>query len=140
MDIDPIQGINSLQWLSFPPNISHQEFGELIDRFTQLEVVELIGCSEIEDLIPLQSLAELSTLVLQLEKDQLRNLDSLDRLKLVVLTSEVFEDNPEWIKELRTSLPNTSIVPGSGICLGSGWLLLLLPFIFIFRHFFRRKI
>ena len=64
-------------------------------------------------------------------------LDSLEQLKLVILTSEVFEDNPEWIKELRVSLPNTTIVPGSGLCLGSGWLILLLPFILLFRYLFR---
>jgi len=129
-----------LQWLSFPPNISHQEFVELTGRFRHLEGVELIDCWEIEDLAPLQHLPELKTLVLQLEKEQLSMLDSLEQLKLVILTSEVFGDNPEWVKELRLSLPNTTIVPGSGICLGSGWLLLLLPFILIFRHFYRRKL
>jgi len=128
-----------LQWLSFPPNISHQDFTELTGVLRQLEGVALIDCWEIEDLAPLQHLPELKTLVLQLEKEQLSMLDSLEQLKLVILTSEVFEDNPEWVKELRLSLPNTTIVPGSGICLGSGWLLLLLPFILIFRHFYRRK-
>ena len=78
--------------------------------------------------------------MLQLEKEQLGMLDSLEQLKLLILSSEVFDDNPEWVNELRASLPNTKIVPGSGLCLGSGWLLLLLPFILIFRHFFRRKI
>ena len=102
-----------------------------------MEGVALIDCWEIEDLAPLQHLPELKTLVLQLEKEQLSMLDSLEQLKLVILTSEVFEDNPEWVKELQVSLPNTTIVPGSGLCLGSGWLLLLLPFILIFRHFFR---
>ena len=102
-------------------------------------MLELIACSEIEDLSPLQTLPQLQTLVLQLEKEQLGKLDSLEQLQLVILTSEVFDDNPEWIRELRTSMPNTTIVPGSGLCLGSGWLLLLLPFILIFRYFFRRK-
>jgi hypothetical protein len=137
--MDVLRTMAYLQWLSFPSNISHQEFAELTGRFRQLEGVELIDCWEIEDLAPLQHLPELKTLVLQLEKEQLSKLDSLVQLKLVILTSEVFEDNPKWIKELRLSLPNTTIVPGSGICLGSGWLLLLLPFILIFRQFYRRK-
>ena len=137
--MDVLRTMASLQWLSFPPNISHQEFGELTGRFRQLEGVELIDCWEIEDLAPLQNLPELKTLVLQLEKEQLSMLDSLEQLKLVILSSEVFEDNAEWVKELRLSLPNTTIVPGSGICLGSGWLLLLLPFILIFRHYYRHK-
>ncbi|MCK4879481.1 MAG: hypothetical protein KAS82_02435, partial [Bacteroidales bacterium] len=138
-DVDILQEMNSLQWLSFPANISHQEFREVTGRLTQLEVVELIGCTEIMNLAPLQALPYLKALVLQLEQEQLTKLDSLERLKLLILTDEVFTDNPEWIKELRSSLPNSTIVPGSGLCLGSGWLLLLLPFILIFRYFFRRK-
>jgi hypothetical protein len=138
-DVGVLMEMEALQWLSLPPNISQQEFSELTTRFKHLEVLELIACSEIEDLSPLQMLPELQTLVLQLEKDQLGKLDSLEQLQLVILSSEVFDDNPEWIKELRTSIPNTTIVPGSGLCLGSGWLLLLLPFILIFRYFFRRK-
>ncbi len=139
-DVDVLLEIEPLYWLSLPPNISHHKFGELTEHFSQLKVVELIDCSDIRDLSPLQALPELNILVLQLEKEQLSKLDSLEQLKLLILTNEVFEDNPEWIKELRASLPSTTIVPGSGLCLGSGWLLLLLPFILIFRHFSRRKI
>jgi Leucine-rich repeat (LRR) protein len=139
-DLEVLLELESLQWLSFPPNISQQELGKLTEGLTQLKVVELIDCSEIKDLSPLQALPELSILVLHLEKEQLGMLASLEQLQLLILSNEVFEDNPEWIKELRVSLPNTTIVPGSGLCLGSGWLLLLLPFILIFRHFFRHKV
>ena len=65
--------------------------------------------------------------------------DSLDQVELIVLSDKVIDTNPEWIKELRESMPNTKIVPGSGMCLSSGWLLLLLPCILLFRSFFRRK-
>jgi len=139
-DAEVLLEMESLQWLSFPSNIRQDELEELTERLAQLEVVELNDCSEITDLSPLQALSKLNILVLQLEKEQLGMLDSLEQLKLLILTSEVFDDNPEWVNELRASLPNTKIVPGSGLCLGSGWLLLLLPFILIFRHFLRRKI
>jgi len=138
-DVGVLMEMEDLKWLSLPPNVSQQEFSELTTRFKHLEVLELIACSEIEDLSPLQTLPELQSLLLELEKDQLGKLDSLEQLQLVILTSEVFDDNPEWIRELRASLPNTTVVPGSGLCLGSGWLLLLLPFILIFRYSFRRK-
>ncbi len=137
---DVLLELESLQRLSFPPNISQQELGKLTGGLTQLKVVELIDCSEIKDLSPLQALPELSILTLQLEKEQLSMLASLEHLQLLILSNEVFDDNYEWIKELRASLPNTTIVPGSGLCLGSGWLLLLLPFILIFRHFYRRNV
>ena len=139
MDFDFLHDMKSLQWLSFPENISHLEFGQLSGQLTQLEVVELIACTEIEDLAPLKPLQNLKALVLLLEKEQLTLLDSLKQLKLIVLTNEMFDDSPLWVKELRTTLPDTIIVPGSGLCLGSGWLLLLLPFILLFRYIFRLK-
>jgi len=137
---DVLLELESLEFMSFPPDISQQELWKLTEGLTQLKVVELIDCSEIKDLSPLQALPGLSILALQLEEEQLGMLASLEQLQLLILTEEVFEDNPEWIKELRVSLPTTTIVPGSGLCLGSGWLLLLLPFILIFRHFFRHKV
>lgn len=138
-DMGQIQKIKSLQWLAFPPEISHSEFKKLTERFTKLEVVELIDCAEIVNLAPLMGLPDLHTLALQLGQEQLSKLDSLKQLRHLILTDEVFDDNSEWIKELRTSLPDTEIIPGSGLCLGSGWLLLLLPFILIFRYYFRHK-
>jgi hypothetical protein len=138
-DLDVLEELETLRRISFPPNISHNEFRRLTESLNHLEIVEFIECPEIEDLSPLQALPELEILLLQLEEDQLGGLDSLQQLELLVLTYDVFEDNPEWIKELRASLPDTKIVPGSGICLGSGWLLLLLPFILLFRYFIRSK-
>jgi len=137
--VDQLYEINKLQSLSLSPNISQNEFRKLTEHFRQLEVLELIACTEIENLAPLQALPELHTLVLQLEMEQLSMLDSLKQLKTIILANEVIEDNPEWIKELRLKLPATTIVPGSGLCLGSGWLLLLLPLVLLFRFFFRTK-
>lgn len=139
-DLHALQELENLQRLSFPPNISQREFREFTDRLSLLETVELIECSDIEDLSPLQALPELKILLLQLKEDQLGGLDFLQQLELLVLTDDIFIDNPAWIKELRESLPDTKVVPGSGICLGSGWLLLLLPLILIFRYFLRRKV
>jgi hypothetical protein len=138
-NVEQIKEINSLQWFSFPPDIAHNEFQQLVERFTQLEVVELLGCTNIANLAPLEALPDLHTLILQLDKEQLGRLDALKQLKTLILTDEVFDDNQEWIKELKNSLPETNIVPGSGLCLGSGWLLLLLPFVLIFRYYFRLK-
>lgn len=138
-DFEIIKEIDGLIHLALPPGISQEKFLELMDRQPELEVLELIGCEGIQDISPLQKAQYLRILLLQLAYEQLAGLDMLDQLELIVLESELFEDNPQWIKELKSNLPNSKIVPGSGICLGSGWLLLLLPCIFIFRHLFRRK-
>jgi hypothetical protein len=130
--------LESLEQLSFPPEINQQEFQELTQSLNELQLVELVDCPDIQDLYPLQALPELRILQLQLEHRQLKGLEVLDQLELLVLNIDVFDDKPEWINELRTSLQDVKIVPGSGICLGSGWLLLLLPFILFFRFLFRR--
>jgi hypothetical protein len=138
-DLEVLEELEPLQCLSFPPGVSQQQFKALTEHFPQLELIELIDCGQIEDLLPLRTLPQLRTLLLQLEKDQLTGLDSLQQLGTLILTNKLYEDNESWINELKTSLPNTTIVPGSGLCLGSGWLLLLLPFVLIFRYLARRK-
>lgn len=138
-DFQFLNEIEGLHYLSPPPGIDQQEFLELMARQKQLEVLELIDCEGIKDLSPLQTVPELRVLMFQLEYEQLAGLELLHQLELIVIGSDVFEDNPQWIKDLRSQLPNSKIIPGSGICLGSGWLMLLLPCIFIFRYLFRRK-
>ena len=138
-DLEVLEELEPLQCLSFPPGVTQQQFKALTEHFPQLELVELIDCGQIENLQPLQALPQLRTLLIELEKNQLEGLDSLQQLRTLILTDKLYEDNEAWINELKTSLPNTSIVPGSGLCLGSGWLLLLLPFVLIFRYLARRK-
>jgi len=138
-NIGLLKDLESLRWISFPGNVSHLEFQELCSSLSQLEVAELLDCPEITDLLPLNQVQSLRVLALQLEEEQLTGLDSLKQLELLILTDELFNDNPDWIKDLRASLPQVQIVPGSGMCLGSGWLLLLLPLILLFRFRFRHK-
>lgn len=135
----PLQNLESLRWISFPASISQAEFSELSAKMKHVEMAELIGCPKIADLAPLHEMEKLRILGLQLEQEQLNGLDSLTQLELLILADDLFMDNDEWIKELRASLPSSQIVPGGGICLGSGWLLLLLPLIFLFRFSFRQK-
>ena len=40
--------------------------------------------------------------------------------------------------EIKRSLPGTLVGANEGFCLGSGWLLLLVPLVLIFRFFGRR--
>lgn len=138
-NIGLLQDLESLRWISFPGNISHQEFKELCGILSRLEVIELMDCAGITDLLPLQQVQSLRILTLQMEKEQLTGIDSLTQLETLILKDELFQDNPDWIKDLRESLPQVQIVPGSGMCLGSGWLLLLLPLILLFRIRFRQK-
>jgi hypothetical protein len=58
-----------------------------------------------------------------------------------VINEKHFTEEGTEIAGLKKALPQTYIVPGSGYCLGSGWLLLMLPFLLmavLFRAIFRR--
>ncbi|MBN2481373.1 MAG: hypothetical protein JXB19_06520 [Bacteroidales bacterium] len=61
----------------------------------------------------------------------------LTSLKYLSLPEDVFEDST-YIASLRNSLSERTIVPNSGLCLGSGWLFLIFPMIFLFL-LIRRK-
>lgn len=134
-----ISELQALKWLSFPSNINQAVFNTILDNQPSLEVVEILQCSQINDLSTLENHSNLKYLIIDMEEGFLLELEKLNHLKLLVLSSEIFEKYPELISELRTTLPETKIVPGSGICLGSGWMLLLLPVIFLSYILFRKE-
>jgi hypothetical protein len=64
---------------------------------------------------------------------------NFDQLHYLSLSKEFLKDSTNVIK-LQRELPNTIIVPNSGACLGSGWLLLIIPLAVIWFYFLRSKI
>jgi hypothetical protein len=65
----------------------------------------------------------------------------LTDLKFLSLPAEMMDD-PENASLLKENLPETIIVPSTGICLGTGWILLFIPFILItgfIVSYFRKK-
>ncbi|MGC9470806.1 MAG: hypothetical protein ACP5D1_04615, partial [Bacteroidales bacterium] len=47
--------------------------------------------------------------------------------EMLVIEQNIYDKSPDQIDRLKEALPGTRIVPGGGFCLGSGWILLLLP-------------
>jgi hypothetical protein len=68
-----------------------------------------------------------------------KGLMDLSNLKYLSLPSKAFKDQ-EYIQMMKKNFPNTTLVPNSGICLGSGWILLLVPFTIMLSILFRSKI
>ena len=135
----PIQGLTGLTRLAFPGNISQKDFASLVSQLPILEEVELLDCSEVTDLTPLQNKESLRILAIQVDSIWPEGLDSLDQLELVILTQDEFENNPDLVARLRAQLPGARVVPGGGLCMGSGWLLLLIPMIIVARLLFKRN-
>ena len=81
-------------------------------------------------LSPLEYYSGLKALTLDFDVDDLSPVCQLTGLELLVLAEDFFEDTLA-ITEIQQALPDTRIVAGGGFCLGSGWILLLVPAIII---------
>ncbi|MBA7538073.1 hypothetical protein ES705_30347 [subsurface metagenome] len=132
-DISVINDIPSLTWLSLPPNTSQENFTGIMETHLFLQVVELIGCKEINDLSPLEKLSDLRAISLDVPVTDFVSLYQLTGLELIIFEEDMFEEQGEAISGLQDALPDTQIVPGGGLCLGSGWILLLIPLVLTFR-------
>jgi hypothetical protein len=128
-DLGPLKNL-ALEYLSFPPKISQQEFDAVIKDHPALKAMELFGCENVKDIAALKSLMNLEALVLikpafEGEK-HLADLKELKGLRLLVLPPDAFKSSAE-IAELQKALPDCLITAGKPLCLGSGWILLLAP-------------
>jgi len=132
-----INDLPKLRWLSLMIETNHKELDSVVESHKNLEVLELKSDSAL-NLQPVLKLKKLYGLVLVGQESIDTTLYSMKNLKYLSLPSKVFK-NEANIANLQKSLPACIIVPNDGFCLGSGWLLLLLPFILIFRFFMREK-
>lgn len=134
-----IGDLTLLNRISYPENVSQDDFASTVGQLRFLKIIELLDCPEITDFAILEESESLESLVILMESSFPEQVGSLDQLELLILNGELFDMYPEQIAHLRTQLPDTTIIPGSGLCLGSGWILLLAPLILISWFFFRRR-
>ena len=125
--IDKVQG---LKWISFPNEIDQQEFDSFLASHHSLEVIDLIGCEKIENFIRMKELKKLSCLSIHGMDVPIDTIIQLTRLKYLSLPEDIMDD-PANVSLLEKNLPETIIVPSAGICLGTGWILLFIPFLLI---------
>jgi len=134
-DLNMIE-LPNLRWMTFFNNTTQDEFNSFINTHPSLEVIELVKFDTIRSLQALSGLIKLSGLTITDTITDIGSVGSLTNLKYLSLPSGFVADS-ENLASIKRSLPDTRIVANEGFCLGSGWLLLIIPLVLILRFFCR---
>lgn len=129
-----LDDLNAIKWIGFSPGVMQNEFDSFIDHHPGLEVVQIINNKNISNLQPLIKLNKLIGLEIADTLADFETLKSLKNLRYLSMPEEVLSDTTRKA-ELEKYLPRTRLVATQGVCLGSGWLLLLIPFVLIVTRF-----
>jgi hypothetical protein len=127
-----------LRWLGLPANTSQQQLNTLATNLTGLQVLEITGSDSITDLAVLQQMPSLRSLVITDTVTDKQSLYALKELRYLSLPQNNKEDSA-YLFAIEKALPGCIVVPNSGACLGSGWLLLLAPLVLLSSIILRRK-
>ena len=131
-NISTINNLHSLKWLGLPSNISQNEFNSIIERNNKLEILEIIECEDVTNMEFLKEMNKLDALIITNSISDYTSLHFLKNLKYLSIPADDYKDSKKT-DSLRNSLPGVTIVPNEGFCLGSGWILLMIPLIFFIR-------
>ncbi|HDR88524.1 MAG TPA: hypothetical protein ENN63_02710 [Bacteroidetes bacterium] len=116
-----------LRWMALPENMTQEAFSDWCNNHPEVRVLEANRDTLINDLTPLYRLPRLRGLLLGLPEADLSALEKMENLEMLVIEQNIYDQSPDQIDRLKEALPGARIVPGGGFCLGSGWILLLLP-------------
>ena len=120
----------ALRWITFNSNVTQEEFNSFIDTHPDLEIIQLIGNDTISNLQVLSKLSNLFGLTVTDTVTDIESIKKLSTLKYLSLPNN-FLKNSLNKADIKSSLPGTRIAANEGLCLGSGWLLLLIPLVLI---------
>ncbi len=123
-----------LRWMAFSSNVTQEEFSSFINAHPGLEVIEVIKNSKIGDFQPLSKVRMLNGLTVTDTVKDITSIKTLTNLKYLSMPDKFLNDKA-MKAELQKSLPGTRISANEGFCLGSGWLFLLIPLVFVLRLF-----
>ncbi len=127
LDLSPLGSLTKLRWVGLPGGISQQQFADFVGAHPRIEVLELMERKEPLDLEPLRGLRHLQGLVLHDGYENLEVLKELRTLRYVGVSEDLIDESPAQIAAIRQALPDAVVVRIAPFCLGSGWILLLIP-------------
>jgi hypothetical protein len=131
-DFSHLKGLEKLKWFSF--QYSGDSLGldleELVETHPQLKLLSISHegfRSRLANQSALRNFSQLEYLLIQKETFGIDSvIMQMPHLKYLSMPEDYLEDSLN-LEAMKKALPNTIISANSGFCLGSGWLLLLLP-------------
>ena len=132
---------NKLKWLSL--YLADDPFKGLNpkvfqDSFPELEYLEFENNDSLLDYSNFKNFKNLKYLIVSGKVGLDSTLHNLDHLRYLSLSDDFLKDSVNVLK-VKRALPNTIITPNSGVCLGSGWLLLIIPLAGLWFYFLKPK-
>lgn len=137
-NIEILKELSNIRWVIFDATVKQEEFNSFITDHPSLEIVEVANNDLIPSLRPLTGLRNIYGLTVSDTLNDLASLKTLKTLKFVSLPDDVLTDSA-LKADLQIALPLAEIVANEGVCLGSGWLLLIFPLILIIKAISERK-
>jgi hypothetical protein len=130
-DLSGLASLKKLQWVGVPSNITQRQFAALVAIHPDLKTLEIVDADSVTDLAPLRGLKRLEGLVLDRPFENLEVLHGLKSLRFVGVYADTTRASRDQLASIRKALPDALVVrvkpfSFSG-CLGSGWILLLIP-------------
>lgn len=125
-DVDSLQGLKRLKWLYLPAPVNQQDFDKIGTSLSSLELLSLFNTDSAKSFHSLNKLPQLKYLIIANQMGLDSTLYGFKGLKYLSVPEDYLKDSTR-ANALKRALPTTIIAPNSGLCMGTGWLLLLLP-------------
>ncbi len=120
-----------LQWFGFPKNTTQTGFQTMIQAHPNLEVIELLAQENAIDLAPLGELRHLRAVTLDGAFTNLALLQRIPTLEFVGFSDDMWSDVAGEAAAIQAALPAAVVVKVLTLCLGSGWILLIIPIVLL---------
>lgn len=127
-NITTLPKFKNLKWLGLPRSIDQKQFDTVLNELPNLQVLEMYGTDSIKNIKAITPLKNLKGLVIAKQLQDSSTLLQCKQLRYLSVPEESLHDSV-FTQKLVKALPGCIIVPNSGACLGSGWLLLLIPLV-----------
>ncbi len=129
--VDPGQiRLPALRWISVDGQVVQEEFNAFVSSNPGLEVIEIIDNDTVRSFQALATMEKLRGLTITDSVTDIETIKTLVNLEYLSLPDTYLQENKA---DIENALPGTRIVANEGFCLGSGWLLLIIPLIIIIR-------